>query len=207
MSGGRDHARVSAEARPLPESGATIGVSPPTPPPRCQDKRGRNFGERDDMVVGSKRAVAGLVGSIVGMIALVLFPVAAVADPTGVQATLTAVSGTGSGRVLIAPSAKLHGRFAAAVTINVHGASPDMTYVVTRYPDLPPADGICARDLGPRPTGVLDTSASGAGAAHFDLQPPPPTPFVSGTSFDVVWVLVGSDGSELVSECVTVTVK
>jgi hypothetical protein len=168
---------------------------------------GRNFGERDDMVVGSKRAVAGLVGSIVGMIALVLFPVAAVADPTGAQATLTAVSGTGSGRVLIAPSAKLHGRFAAAVTINVHGASPDMTYVVTRYPDLPPADGICARDLGPRPTGVLDTSASGAGAAHFDLQPPPPTPFVSGTSFDVVWVLVGSDGSELVSECVTVTVK
>lgn len=30
---------------------------------------------------------------------------------------------------------------------------------------------------------------------------------MSGTSFDVVWELVGSDGSELVSECVTVTVK
>jgi hypothetical protein len=160
------------------------------------------------MAVGVKRAVAGLVGFIVGMMALVLFPAAAVADPTGAQATLTAVPGsTGSGQVLIAPYAKLHGRFAAAVTINVHGASPDMTYVVTRYPDLPPADGICARDLGPRPTGVLDTSASGAGAAHFDLQPPPPTPFVSATSFDVVWVLVGSDGSELVSDCVTVTVK
>jgi hypothetical protein len=44
-------------------------------------------------------------------------------------------------------------------------------------------------------------------AAHFDLQPPTPTPFVSGTSFDVLWVLVGSDGSELISACVTVTVK
>ena len=30
---------------------------------------------------------------------------------------------------------------------------------------------------------------------------------MSGTSFDVVWELVGNDGSELVSECVTVTVK
>jgi hypothetical protein len=158
------------------------------------------------MVVGGKRAVAGLVGSIVGMMALVLFPAAAVADPTGAQAALTAVSGTGSGQVLIAPYAKLHGTFAAAVTINIHGASPDTTYTVTRYPDLIP-DGNCSRNLGPRPTGTLDTSAGGAGAAHFDLQLQPPTLFVSGTRFDVVWVLLGSDGSELDSECVTVTVK
>jgi hypothetical protein len=158
------------------------------------------------MVAGGMRLVAGLVGFIVGMMALVLFPAAAVADPTGAQASLTAEVGTGSGQVLIAPYAKLHGRFAAAVTINVHGASPDTTYTVTRYPDLTP-DGVCSRNLGPRPTGVLDTSAGGAGAAHFDLQLPPGTNFVSGTSFDVVWVLVGSDGSELDSECVTVTVK
>jgi len=66
-----------------------------------------------------------------------LFPAAAVANPTGAQATLTAVPGSaGSGQVLIAPYAKLHGRFAAAVTITVHGASPDTTYTVTRYPDL-----------------------------------------------------------------------
>jgi hypothetical protein len=158
------------------------------------------------MTVGIKSAVAGLMGSIVGMTALVLSPAAAVADPTGAQATLTAVSGTGSGHVLIAPYAKLHGRFAVAVTINVHGASPDTTYTVTRYPDLNP-DGVCTRSLGPRPTGVLDTSAAGAGAAHFDLQLPPGTPFVPGTRFDVVWELVGSDGSKLVSDCVTVTVK
>jgi len=157
------------------------------------------------MVLRHKKSVAALVGSIAGM-ALLSFPTAAAAEPTGAQASLTAVSGTGSGQVLIAPYAKLHGRFAAAVTINVHGASPDTTYTVTRYPDLNP-DGVCTRDLGPRLTGVLDTSAGGAGAAHFDLQLPPGTPFVSGTSFDVVWELVGSDGSELVSECVTVTVK
>ena len=102
------------------------------------------------MVEGGKRVAAGLVGSIVGMMALVLFPAAAAADPTGAQATLTAVSGTGSGQVLIAPYAKLHGKFAVAVTINVHGASPDTTYTVTRYPDLNP-DGICTRDLGPVP--------------------------------------------------------
>jgi len=157
------------------------------------------------MGLRSKKSAVALIGSIAGM-AMLAFPTAAMADPTGAQASLTAVSGTGSGQVLIAPYAKLHGMFAAAVTINVHGASPDTTYTVTRYPDLNP-DGICTRDLGPRPTGALDTSAGGAGAAHFDLQLPPGTPFVSGTSFDVVWELVGSDGSKLVSECVTVTVK
>lgn len=151
------------------------------------------------MVVGSKSAVAGLVGSIVGMIALVLFPAAAVADPTGAQATLT---GTGSGRVLIAPTAKLHGSFAVQVTVNVHGASPDTTYTVTRYPDTV-ADGVCTGQVR-RVTGPLTTSPGGAGAAHFYLEPPG---FISGTSFDVVWVLEGSDGSELVSDCVTVTVK
>lgn len=167
---------------------------------------GTFFGKGTKMGVAIKTAVAAIMGSIMGMIGLVLFPAAAVADPTGAQATLTAVSGTGSGHVLIAPNARLHGRFAAAVTINVQGASPDTTYTVTRYPDLNP-DGFCTRALGPRPAGVLDTSAAGAGAAHFDLQLPPGTPFVSGTRFDVVWELVGSDGSKLVSDCVTVTVK
>jgi hypothetical protein len=160
---------------------------------------GGTSGERDDMAVGNKRVVAGLVGSIVGMIALVLFPAAAVADPTGAQATLT---GTGSGRVLIAPTAKLHGSFAVQVTVNVHGASPDTTYTVTRYPDTV-ADGVCTGQVR-RVTGPLTTSPGGAGAAHFYLEPPG---FISGTSFDVVWVLEGSDGSQLVSDCVTVTVK
>jgi hypothetical protein len=102
--------------------------------------------------------------------------------------------------VLIAPTAKLHRSF--EITVNVHGASPDTTYTVTRYPDFV-ADGICT-GTDRRVTGPLTTSQGGAGAAHFYLEPPG---FMSGTSFDGVCVLEGSDGSSLVSDCVTVTVK
>ncbi|HEY9469317.1 MAG TPA: hypothetical protein VIQ76_06840 [Propionibacteriaceae bacterium] len=73
---------------------------------------------------------------------------------------------------------------------------------MTRYPDTV-ADGVCTGQVR-RVTGPLTTSPGGAGAAHFYLEPPG---FISGTSFDVVWVLEGSDGSQLVSDCVTVTVK
>jgi hypothetical protein len=104
--------------------------------------------------------------------------------------------------VLIAPTAKLHGSFAVQITVNVHRGGPDTTYTVTRYPDLV-ADGVCTgKDR--RVTGPLTTLHGGAGAAHFYLEPPG---FISGTSFDVVWVLEGSDGSSLVSDRVTVTVK
>jgi hypothetical protein len=156
------------------------------------------------MVVGGKRVVAGLVGSITGLMALVLFPAAAVADPTGAQAAITPVEGTGSGQVLIAPTAKDHGTFAVEVTLNIHGASKSMEYTVTRAVDLIP-DGTCTFASGWLPTGTLDTSAGGAGAEHVELHRG--APFVSGARFDVVFRLVGNDGSELRSECVTVTVK
>jgi hypothetical protein len=159
------------------------------------------------MAVRNKKSVVALLGSIAGM-ALLSLPTVAMAEPAGAQAALTAVSGTGSGQVLIAPYAKLHGPFGVAITVNVHDASPNTTYTITRYPDLNP-DGICTRDLTPPspPDWVLNTSPGGAGAVHLDLQLPSGTPFVSGTRFDVVWELAGSDGSKLVSECVTVTVK
>lgn len=158
------------------------------------------------MFVRSARAVAGVVGFIAGLMALVLFPAAAVADPTGAQATLTAVPGsTGSGQVLIAPSAKDQGTFAVEVTINVHGASPSTTYTVYRAVDLIP-DGTCTEASGPLLTGTLDTSAGGGGAAHVELHRG--SPFVSGTRFDVVFWLVDNNGVvKLRSECVTVTVK
>lgn len=69
--------------------------------------------------------------------------------------------------------------------------------------DLIP-DGTCTLASGWLPTGALDTSAGGAGAAHFELHRG--APFVSGIRFDVEFRLLG-DGSELRSECVTVTVK
>jgi hypothetical protein len=154
------------------------------------------------MVLGGRRVVAGLVGSIVGMMALVLFPASAVADPTGAQATLTAVSGTGSGKVVIAPTAEDHGTFAVQITVNVHGARPNRTYVINRAPDLN-SDGDCTGAF--MFTSTLVTSAGGAGAVHFDLHRG--APFVSGTKFDVKWQLLGDDGSQLVSDCLTVTVK
>jgi len=135
--------------------------------------------------------------------ALLSFPTAAVAEPTGAQAALTAVSGTGSGQVLIAPSAKDHGTFAVEVTVNVHDASPRTEYTVYRAVDLIP-DGDCTEASGPLFTGTLVTSAGGAGAVHVELHRG--DPFVSGTRFDVVFWLVDS-GSELRSDCVTVTVK
>jgi hypothetical protein len=155
------------------------------------------------MVLRNKKCLAVLLGSVVGMVALLPLPTAAVANPTGAQTAITAVSGTGSGQVLIAPAAKDHGTFAVEVTINVHGAS-DTEYTVTRAVDLIP-DGTRTLVSGWLPTGTLDTSAGGAGAEHVELHRG--APFVSGTRFDVVFRLVGNDGSELRSECVTVTVK
>jgi hypothetical protein len=165
-----------------------------------QDMRGANLAERENMAL-RKRCL--LVGSVVGMMALLPFSTAAVAAPTGAQATLTAVNGTGSGQVLIAPTAKDHGTFAVEITINVHGANPDTVYTVSRNPDLNP-DGNCSGGSIDQPPVTLVTSAGGAGAVHFELHRG--EPFLSGTRFDVKFVLA-SDALELQSECVTVTVK
>jgi hypothetical protein len=135
---------------------------------------------------------------------LILSPTTASASPDGAQAALTAVSGTGSGLVLIAPTAKDHGTFAVEVTVNIHGASPDMSYEVSRAVDLSP-DGVYTLASGWLDNGPLTTSLGGAGAAHFEVQRG--APFTSGTRFDVEFRVLGNDGAELLSECVTVTVK
>jgi hypothetical protein len=142
--------------------------------------------------------IAGIV------LCLVLGLTAAGAEPTGAQAALTAASGAGSGMVLIAPTAEDHGTFAVQITVNVHDASPNMTYLVSRAVDLNP-DGVCTLASGWLTNGPLETSSGGAGAAHFEVQRG--APFVSGVRFDVEFRVLGADGSELRSECVTVTVK
>jgi hypothetical protein len=58
---------------------------------------------------------------------------------------------------------------------------------------------------GRLPLGDLTTSPGGAGAAHFEVHRG--APFVSGVRFDAVFRAVGSDGTELRSGCLTVTVK
>jgi hypothetical protein len=154
------------------------------------------------MVLRSTRLALFTFAGVV--LSLVLGLTAAGAEPTGAQAALTAVSGTGSGMVLIAPTAEDHGTFAVQITVNVHDASPNMTYIVSRAVDLNP-DGVCTLASGWLTNGPLDTSAAGAGAAHFEVHRG--APFVSGVRFDVEFRVLGADGSELRSECVTVTVK
>jgi hypothetical protein len=143
-----------------------------------------------------------LIGVATAIAALVVTGVAQ-ADP-GLQSTLTAVTGQGTGHVLVAPTAEDQGTFAVQVTVNIHGAMPDTTFAVARAVDLNP-DGVCTEASGWLPLGDLTTSPGGAGAAHFEVHRG--APFLSGVRFDAVFRAVGSDGTELRSHCLTVTVK
>jgi hypothetical protein len=128
---------------------------------------------------------------------------AAQAQP-GLHSTLIAVTGQGTGHVLVAPTSQDHGTFAVQVEVNIHNAAPGVTFAVARAVDLNP-DGVCTMASGWLPLGDLTTSAGGAGAAHFEVHRG--APFLSGVRFDAVFRAVGSDGTELRSDCLTVTVK
>jgi hypothetical protein len=117
---------------------------------------------------------------------------------------LSATIGQGQGQVLVAPTSADQGTFAVEVTVNVHGAGPEVTFAVARAVDLNP-DGICTMASGWLPLGDMTTSAGGAGAAHFEVHRG--APFVSGVRFDAVFRAVGTDGTVLLSSCLTVTVK
>lgn len=88
--------------------------------------------------------------------------------------------------------------------VNIHDAVPDTTFLVQRAVDLVP-DGLCTLASGWLTTGPLTVSEGGAGAAHFEIHRGPP--FVSGVRFDVMFRALGSEGSVLVTDCFTVTVK
>ena len=81
-------------------------------------------------------ALLGVATAIAAVVAGV-----AQADP-GLQSTLTAVTGQGTGHVLVAPTAEDQGTFAVQVTVNIQGATPYTTFAVARAVDLNP-DGVC----------------------------------------------------------------
>lgn len=144
------------------------------------------------------------------IIALALFPAGARAEP-GALSKLTAITGQGSGLVVVAPTAHdIVGpdTFDVQGTVNVHGVAPNTTFSVLRRVDLNP-DGICTGamwlTLPPPNSPDLTTSAGGAGSLHFQISRG--APFVDGVQFDVQWQLAGSDGSMLESDCFTVTVN
>jgi len=143
-------------------------------------------------------ALLGVATAIAAVVAGV-----AQADP-GLQSTLTAVTGQGTGHVLVAPTAEDQGTFAVQVTVNIQGATPYTTFAVARAVDLNP-DGVCTMASGWLPLGDLTSSPGGAGAAHFEVHRG--APFLSGVRFDAVFRAVGNDGTELRSDCLTVTVK
>jgi hypothetical protein len=64
------------------------------------------------------------------------------ADPAGAQSDLVAVTGQGSGLVIVSPTNHDGGAFDARVTVNIHDAAPNTTFAVTRTADGL-ANGVC----------------------------------------------------------------
>ena len=149
-------------------------------------------------------------------------------DRFGGSSMLTAKAGQGAGVIEVAPTSEepLNAdgvrTFHVQGTVNIERALDDASYRVARAVDpgdIGSPDGRCpavdALSLAWRSVSdVLSTSAGGAGALHFEIAPPAPTPFVSSVTFDVQWqvIKINADGSldasqELRSECFTVTVK
>ena len=145
-------------------------------------------------------------GTIVVVVAgaLVAF---AQAEP-GTRSALTPLAGQGDGLVEVSPTAadKDGLSFDVQGTVNIHSTTPSTDFTVLRRVDVNP-DGVCTGAVWLTLPGnpVLTTSPGGAGALHFEIQRG--APFVDGTRFDVIWRVVGADGTILESDCFTVTVK
>lgn len=128
---------------------------------------------------------------------------AAAADPTGAQSVLTAVSGQGTGLVNIAPTSAAQGSLDARVTVNVHHAAPNTTFAVIRGGGDATIDGVCTGTVFGQ-VATLNTSSGGGGAVEFERTNPNS---LSGSQFEVMLRLLGSDGSVLQSSCMIITVK
>jgi hypothetical protein len=123
---------------------------------------------------------------------------AAVAEPTGAMSELTAVSGQGTGLVIISPTSSPLDIFVAQVKVAIQDAAPNTTFTITRAVDVP-ADGVCtSTNFGT--VGTLTTSAGGAGAVEFLRN----GPFLD---FDLFLRVIGSDGTVLESACMVIIGK
>jgi hypothetical protein len=115
---------------------------------------------------------------------------------------LTAQIGQGKGQVTIASTPQDHGTFVGEVSASVQGTSPSTLFSLQRAID-PTSNGTCD-SLGPfEEQGTFTTSPTGSGALHVERHQPVP----SGLTVDVVERVVGADGTILISDCMTITVK
>ena len=148
--------------------------------------------------------ICGLRGLAVGLFAacaaMVAAP-AAQADPTGDMSTLTAVTGRGTGMVIVSPTSAGKGSFVAQVKVNIRDTAPNTAFTVTRAID--PPDGVCTSTQFD-PVATLTTSAGGAGAVEFERGGRGTGP---NQSFDLILQVNGSDGTVLQSECMTIIGK
>src|SRR5882724_1577910 len=71
------------------------------------------------------------VGLFVACAAMIAAP-AAQAGPTGAMSALTAVTGQGTGMVIVSPTSAGKGDFVAQVKVNIHDAAPNTTFSITR---------------------------------------------------------------------------
>jgi len=142
--------------------------------------------------------VRGLVAVVLAACAALAVAPAAQADPTGAMSTLTAVTGQGTGLVIISPTSAGQGNFVAQLKVNIHGAAPNTTFVFTRSIDRP-ADGVCSTDFGA--VGTLTTSPGGTAAREATPMDGPTVPF------DLSIRLLGADGTVLQSGCMTIIGK
>ena len=123
---------------------------------------------------------------------------AAYADPTGAQSELSAVSGQGTGKVIVSPTSAPEANFVAQVKVIINNAAPHTTFTVTRAAEGP-ADGVCTSTAF-APVATLTTSAGGAGAVEFKRTGP-------GLNFDLFLRVTGTDGSVLESGCMVIIGK
>ncbi len=145
--------------------------------------------------------VRGLVVAVLAACAALAAAPAAQADPTGAMSELTAVTGQGTGLVIVSPTSEGKGDFDAQVKVNIHDAAPHTTFTVTRAIDA--ADGICTSTEFD-PVATLTTSAGGAGAVEFERGGRGSGPTVA---FDLMLRVIGSDGTVLQSGCMTIIGK
>jgi hypothetical protein len=149
-------------------------------------------------IAGTRVLAAALVacGCVIGN-------AAAVADPTGDMSELTAVSGQGTGLVVVSPTAAGQGNFDARVEVNIHDAAPNTTFTVTRAVDMP-SDGVCtSTDFVTVAT--LQTSPGGAGSVEFERGSR--TGGSPTVPFDLRLRVIGSDGTVLESQCMVIIGK
>jgi hypothetical protein len=144
------------------------------------------------------------VGLFAACAAMVAAP-AAQADPTGAMSALTAVTGQGTGLVIVSPTSAGQGDFDARVKVNIHDTAPNTTFSFTRAIAAPNTG--CANFLTPfDEVAMLTTSAGGAGAVEFErgMRHGPGTTM----PFDLMLRVVSPDGSTVLqSGCMTIIGK